>query len=270
MQGKGVIITPYPAQASEAVINFHRQGHDVLVQEFLEGQECSFHVLTDGICAVPLLPSRDYKRLCNGNEGPNTGGMGSYAPYKLDYNEVVGIMSEIVYPTLRSMLLRGMRYRGVLYFGLMLTRNGPKVLEINCRFGDPEAQSILSLLESDVFTLLKATTQEGRLQKLEPPRWSERFAATVTLAAPGYPECPFLGELITGLEKTMLGTNPKVYPAGVASRDFEPRTRSGRVAHVTGVGTTLENARSAAYRGANNIHFPGKHMRTDIAADASG
>jgi phosphoribosylamine--glycine ligase len=260
--GKGVLVTSNHPEAGAFIDKYSLKGKIVL-QEHLEGAECSFQVLTDGHYALPLMASRDYKRAFNNDQGPNTGGMGSYAPYPLNKGLERTIMNTIVYPTIHRMRRLGHTYKGVMYFGLMLTKDGPKVLEINVRLGDPECQSILALLLSSLHRLLWATTRKGELEKLS-SHWNNKHAVTVTLAAEGYPTNPKTGEIIEGLERNS-EHGSWLLPAGVSEdQSGNLQTSGGRVAYAVGTGETILGAQCAAYKAAQLVKFPGKLLRTDI------
>ncbi|GGJ09861.1 phosphoribosylamine--glycine ligase [Alicyclobacillus cellulosilyticus] len=265
--GKGVVVAETIA-AAEAAIDalmvggkFGAAGATVVIEQFLRGREASLMFFVDGETVRPLLPARDYKRVGDGDTGPNTGGMGAFAPVpEVTADVVADVERRIVRPTLAELRARGIVYRGVLYAGLMLTEDGPYVVEFNARFGDPETEVVLPLLASDLLAILWATA-EGRLADVE-VAWRDEAAVCVVLAAPGYPERPQTGAAITlpdGLPET-------VFHAGTAQRgDGQLVTAGGRVLTVTGTGPDLTAARAAAYRAAEAITFPGKHMRKDIA-----
>ncbi len=267
--GKGVVIARDRSEA-EAALHwmFVERGlgaaaDRVLIEDYLEGREASFLVVTDGTTVVPLPPARDYKRLGDGDTGPNTGGMGAYAPAP-DVSPALRarILGEIVEPTLAEMQRRGIVYRGVLYAGLMLTADGPKVLEFNCRFGDPETQVILPLLESDLAELLLAAAR-GTLDEVAPPRWSTQVAVTVVIASGGYPGSYRTGFEIEGLEA--LPSDIIVFHAGTRREDGRVVTAGGRVLNVTAVAPTFAQARDRVYAAIERIRFPGMVFRRDIA-----
>ncbi|MHB8645938.1 MAG: phosphoribosylamine--glycine ligase [Thermomicrobiales bacterium] len=269
--GKGVTICATRREADTAVRAslegaFGAAGQMVLIEEFLTGDEVSVLALVDGETVVPLLPARDHKRIGEGDTGPNTGGMGAYAPTTLvDEAMLARIMDEILRPTARALVERGIAYRGVLYAGLILTTDGPKVIEYNCRFGDPETQVILPLLDADLLALCAATTQ-GRLASVaETVRWHDGACVGVVLASGGYPGTYPTGLPITGLDD--LDPAALVFHAGT-KHDDNGRivTRGGRVLTVTAVAPTLREARDRAYTNAQRIHFDGITYRRDIAA----
>jgi phosphoribosylamine---glycine ligase len=269
--GKGVIICAGEAEAREAIDAYfveRRFGEtEVLLEEHLDGEELSLLALCDGEDAVPLAPAQDYKRIGDGDTGPNTGGMGSYSPVPgFDGTAVEEIADTVHRPVLESLRRRGTPFRGVLYAGLMLTDDGPKVLEFNCRFGDPETQAVLPRLQSDLVELCLASCQHGGLAGLE-AEFSDEWAVTVALASRGYPVSSSKGDVIHGLEEAR-GPGVEVFHAGTARRNGEFVTAGGRVLNVTGLGPTPDAARERAYDAARRIRFDGMQMRTDIATRA--
>jgi phosphoribosylamine--glycine ligase len=217
---------------------------------------------------LPLAPAQDYKRSHDGDEGPNTGGMGSYSPVPgFDSAETDRIADLAHRPIVDAMKRRGIPYHGVLYAGLMLTESGPKVLEYNCRFGDPETQAVLPRLRSDLLELCLATRTEGGLASLQAD-FTEDWAVTVVLASAGYPASSSKGDVIRGLEEAAALEGVEVTHAGTARRDGEFVTAGGRVLNVTGLGPAAADARRRAYDAAELISFDGRQMRTDIAARA--
>jgi phosphoribosylamine---glycine ligase len=270
--GKGVIISASEAEAREATEVFfteRRFGHtQVVIEEFLEGEELSVLALCDGENVLPLAPAQDYKRIHDDDEGPNTGGMGSYSPVPgIDSAEADRIADLVHRPIVEAMKRRGTPYHGVLYAGLMLTEPGPKVLEFNCRFGDPETQAVLPRLRSDLVGLCLATRTEGGLTGLQ-ASFADDWAVTVVLASAGYPESSSKGDVISGLDEAAALEGVEITHAGTASRDGKIVTAGGRVLNVTGLGATAADARRRAYDAAELIGFDGKQMRTDIAARA--
>jgi phosphoribosylamine--glycine ligase len=269
--GKGVIIAGDEAHAQaafEQLLVERRFGGDrVVVEEHLEGQELSLLALCDGERALPLASAQDYKRIFDGDRGPNTGGMGSYSPVPDIAGEQAAAISAAVHqPVLDELRARGLPFQGVLYAGLMLTAAGPKVLEFNVRFGDPETQAILPRLRSDLLGLLEAATVPGGLgdARLE---WSPATAVTVVLASGGYPASSSSGDVITGLDALPAGVH--VTHAGTArGPGGELVTAGGRVLGVTALGADVDAARAAAYAAADMIDFPGKQLRRDIALRA--
>ena len=258
--GKGVVVTEERAQAllhGEACL---AKGGAVLVEEYLDGPEASVFCISDGTTVVPLLPAQDFKRVGNGDTGPNTGGMGAYCPLSwADPDLAQWTIDHVAQPAIDEMAMRGIPYTGVLYVGLALTSTGPRVVEFNARFGDPETQAVLALLETPLGGLLAAAAR-GELADQRPLRWREGSAITVVLAAAGYPQSPRTGDVITGADA------PGVLHAGTALRDGEIVSSGGRVLSVVATGATLEQAREAAYETLRGVTLDGGHYRTDIAA----
>ncbi len=266
--GKGVVIAPDERAASEAlrVMLVERRFGDapVLVEEFLDGQELSLLAICDGETALPLAPARDYKRIGDGDTGPNTGGMGCYSPVpEIDDAFVERIRTEVHQPVVDELARRGAPFHGVLYAGLMLTGDGVKVLEFNVRFGDPETQSVLPRLRSDLLDLLQRATVPGGLAgaALE---WDARSAVTVVLASRGYPASSSSGDVISGLDRVPEGV--EVTHAGTAESNGTLVTAGGRVLNVTALGDGTRSARERAYAAADVIAFEGRQLRRDIAA----
>ncbi len=265
--GKGVVIAPDEAAAREALEAFlveHRFGTQaVVIEEHLDGEELSLHALCDGERAIPMAAARDYKRIFDGDLGPNTGGMGSYSPVgEVDEQLAKDLVATIHQPIVELMRDRGTPFHGVLYGGLMLTAEGPRVIEFNVRFGDPETQALLPRLRSDLLEALVASTHTGGLAGHE-LEWSPQWAVSVVLASAGYPESSSSGDLISGLDA--LPADVEVTHAGTARRDGELVTAGGRVLNVTGLGADAQAARDAAYAAADMIEFPGRQLRRDIA-----
>ena len=270
--GKGVVICADEAEARRAVEVFFTQQRfgetDVVAEEFLEGSELSLLALCDGISAIPMAPAQDYKRIFDGDEGPNTGGMGSYSPVPgIDPAHAKALAKAIHQPIVDELRRRGTPYHGVLYAGLMLTPNGVRVLEFNCRFGDPETQAILPRLNSDLLDAMERSITPGGLEgyKLD---WKKSYAVTVVLASAGYPESASKGDPIEGL-RAIDSLNTEVLHAGTAVVDDRIVTAGGRVLNVTGLGETAGEARRKAYEAADKIRFDGKQMRRDIALRAA-
>jgi phosphoribosylamine--glycine ligase len=269
--GKGVIIATEEAEAREAIETFfveQRFGEtEVVLEEFLDGEELSLLALCDGENVVPLAPAQDYKRIFDGDEGPNTGGMGSYSPVPgFDSDTVAGIVEAVHQPVVDLLAQRGTPFHGVLYAGLMLTSSGPKVLEFNCRFGDPETQAVLPRLRTDLLELFERAREPGGLAGVE-PEFADDWAVTVVLASAGYPEGSSKGDVISGLDSIEAGV--EVTHAGTAQTDEGIVTAGGRVLNVTALGDGPAVARERAYAAAARIEFQGKQMRTDIAARAA-
>lgn len=272
--GKGVIICQTPEEALNAVEEmmvggkFGASGSTVVIEEFLTGPEVSVLAFTDGKAMVPMVSSMDHKRALDHDEGLNTGGMGTIAPNPYYTPDIAArCMEEIFLPTMAAMNAEGRTFKGCLYFGLMLTPDGPKVIEYNCRFGDPETQVVLPLLESDLFTIMEAVTQE-RLGEVE-VKFSTGAAACVVLASGGYPEHYEKGKVISGLENGQLpGSDAVIYHAGTDQKDGRLVTSGGRVLGVTATADTLKAAVDKAYAAAEGIAFEGLHKRNDIGARA--
>ncbi|HEY8638162.1 MAG TPA: phosphoribosylamine--glycine ligase [Solirubrobacteraceae bacterium] len=263
--GKGVVIAADEDQARLALRDMlveQRFGEtDVVVEEFLEGDELSLLALCDGERAVAMAPARDFKRIFDGDEGPNTGGMGSFSP--VAGVDVDAIVAQVHQPVVDTMRERGTPFHGVLYAGLMLTADGPKVLEFNARFGDPETQAVLPRLRSDLLDALERATRPGGLAGLT-LEWDPASAVTVVLASAGYPASSSSGDVITGLDDVPAGV--EVTHAGTALDDNGAVvTAGGRVLNVTALGADAAAARDAAYAGAGMVAFDGVQMRTDIA-----
>ena len=270
--GKGVIICASEAEAREAVGVFFEEQRfgdtEVVIEEFLEGEELSLLTLCDGDNVLPLAPAQDYKRIHDGDEGPNTGGMGSYSPVPgFDAAETERIADLVHRPVVDALKKRGTPFHGVLYAGLMLTEDGPKVLEFNCRFGDPETQAVLPRLRSDLLELCLASREPGGLAWIG-AEFEEDWAVTVVLASAGYPASSSKGDVISGLEEAAAVEGVEITHAGTMRSDGEMVTAGGRVLNVTGIGPTAAEARRRAYDAAKLISFSGKQMRTDIAARA--
>jgi phosphoribosylamine---glycine ligase len=268
--GKGVVVTEDPAVALEhARLCLGRGGPArVVVEEYLDGPEVSLFCLSDGTAVVPLAPAQDFKRLGDGDTGPNTGGMGAYCPLPwADPNLVADVLQRVAQPTIDELRHRGIPFVGLLYIGLAITKTGPKVIEFNARFGDPETQVVLARLRSSLGSLLHAAAT-GSLAEQPSLRWSEQAAVTVVMAAKGYPEAPQTGAEITGLT-TITDPNIQVLHAGTSAADGVLRVSGGRVLSVVGTGSDLAAATAAAYAGVAQINLPGGQFRSDIAAAAS-
>ncbi len=271
--GKGVIVCRNMAQADAALEHmlvckaFGAASERVVIQELLSGTEISLHALCDGRTARLFPTSQDHKRALAGDEGPNTGGMGTYSPTPfLDSHSLADTEKKILNPWLKGCRAEGIDYRGILYPGLMITRDGPKVLEFNARFGDPETQVYLPRLENDLVELLEACV-DGTLDRHE-LTWSRAFAVCVVMASAGYPGSYAKGEPISGLEEAARLPNTKIFHAGTTTAGDEIVTSGGRVLGVTAWGATLREARDAVYAAVDRIRFKGAHYRPDIAAKA--
>jgi phosphoribosylamine--glycine ligase len=263
--GKGVTVAFDLHTAKQAVANIlnRAEGGEVVIEEYLEGEEATVLALTDGKTVLPLLPSQDHKRLLDGDQGPMTGGMGAVAPYPMDGATLRRVEEEILWPLVRGLEAEGVVYRGVIYAGLMLTREGPKVLEFNARFGDPEAQAVLPLLQSDLVELALKVA-EGRLQGTR-LSWQEGAAACVVLAAPGYPENPRKG-IPLHLPEPPEGV--LVFHAGTRREGGRLVSAGGRVLNVVGLGKDLKEALERAYAFIPRVGFPGAVYRRDIGRKA--
>jgi phosphoribosylamine--glycine ligase len=271
--GKGVVLAADLGSARQFLENAMERnelgpgGRRVLVEETLEGEELSFIILTDGERYAPMVPTRDHKRVFDGNQGPNTGGMGAYSSDELLpaglRDEVI---STIVEPTLGGLAKEGIAYQGFLYVGLMLTKDGPKVLEFNCRLGDPEAQAIVARMDFDLAEVLA----DVAAKQLDPRKlqWKKGASACIVLASGGYPGQFEIGKNIEGLTSSVHNTGVEVFHAGTKREHGSLLTSGGRVLGVTGVADSLAAALSLAYRASEKIHFEGMHYRKDIGAPA--
>jgi phosphoribosylamine--glycine ligase len=260
--GKGVVIAADETEAAEAIeAMFAARGGAVVIEEFLEGEEASYFVLTDGETVLPFGSAQDHKRVGDGDTGPNTGGMGAYSPASIFTPAIERrTMDEIVLPTIRAMAEAGAPYNGILYAGLMLTSEGPKLIEYNVRFGDPECQVLMMRLESDLLALMLAAA-EGRLGEAEAPRFSNEAALTVVLAANGYPGSPEVGGTISGIEAI---EGARIFQAGTRSEGGVLVASGGRVLSVAASGADVGEARLSAYRAVDAIDFPTGFCRRDI------
>ena len=261
--GKGVVVTENRELAMAHADDIFAKGGKVVIEEFLDGPEASVFCICDGTSVVPLLPAQDFKRVGDGDQGPNTGGMGAYAPLPWADPELAAwTVEHVAQPAVDEMARRGTPYSGVLYVGLALTSKGPKVVEFNARFGDPETQAVLALLETPLAGLLLAAA-EGTLGAHPPLQWRDGYAITVVLAAAGYPQNPRTGDPISGADQ------PGVLHAGTTERDGRVVSSGGRVLNVVATGGTLAQAREKAYSVVSSIDLSGSHYRTDIAQKAS-
>jgi phosphoribosylamine--glycine ligase len=267
--GKGVAICTTRNEVSEILHQYFEEkvfadaGTRIVIEEFMEGEEASVFALTDGKNFLTLSPAQDHKRVFDNNEGKNTGGMGAYAPALIVTPELLEqVKKEIIKPTLDGMSSEGHPYKGCLYVGLMLTSDGPKVVEYNCRFGDPETQVVLPLLDEDLAELMLQVA-EGNLKRTE-IKLKNQSAVCVVLASGGYPDAYQTGKVITGLNHASTLTNVIVFHAGTKTQDTKLETNGGRVLGVTAFDDTLEEAINRAYQAVNKIHFDGMHFRRDI------
>ncbi|MDP2258487.1 MAG: phosphoribosylamine--glycine ligase [Caulobacter sp.] len=267
--GKGVVIASTRAEADAAVADmlggrFGTAGARVVIEEFMAGEEASFFALCDGETAIPFGYAQDHKRAHDGDEGPNTGGMGTYSPAPVLTDALAKrAFEEAVLPAVRGMAAEGAPYRGVLYAGLMLTPTGPRLVEFNARFGDPECQVLMLRLASDIVPYLKAAA-EGALAAMPPPRWRDESALCVVYAAEGYPDAPRAGAVIEGADADF-GDQVAVFHAGTSrNADGDLIASGGRVLNVCALGATLQEARDLAYAAIETIDFPGGFYRTDI------
>jgi len=260
--GKGVVVTNDRGAAIEHALASER----VVIEEFLDGPEVSLFGISDGQTVIPMQPAQDFKRILDGDLGPNTGGMGAYSPLPWAPDEIMDeTLVQVLNPTVAEMSARGTPFVGLLYAGLSLTDHGTRVIEFNARFGDPETQVLLPRLKSPLAQLLLAAATR-KLHEFGPLEWSDESAVTVVLAAPGYPSAPEIGEPITGIAPI---ANSFVFHAGTELRDGVLHSAGGRVLTVTGIGSDLTEARDAAYRTISKITLPNSHYRRDIALNAS-
>ena len=266
--GKGVVIATTRDEAEAAIDAclsgaFGAAGSEVVIEEFLDGEEASFFALCDGVTALPLASAQDHKRVGDGDTGPNTGGMGAYSPAPVMTREITDqVMREIVQPTVKAMAERGAPFKGVLFAGLMITASGPKLIEYNVRFGDPETQVLMMRLKSDLLAALIATA-DGVLSNFD-LRWSDDAALTIVMAANGYPGTPLKGTEIKGLDDAKQVPNVEIFHAGTRRDGTRLLADGGRVLNVTGRGRTVAEARDAAYAAAAKIDWPGGFYRKDI------
>ncbi len=273
--GKGVVIAETVDDALDAIERcmvdreFGPAGERVVIEEFLEGEECSIKVFCDGESILPMVPSQDYKRVYDGDEGPNTGGMGCHSPVpSVDDAVLEQIIEQIVRPTVSLMAEEGNPYVGTLYAGIILTEDGPRLLEYNCRFGDPETQVVLPRLESDLVELLLATVN-GRLHEMQ-PRWVDDRAVCVVCASGGYPASYETEKRISGLKEAAAEDGVVLFHAGTKQMGRSYFTDGGRVLGVTALDATYRQARDRAYHAVGRIDFENMYFRTDIAERAVG
>jgi phosphoribosylamine--glycine ligase len=267
-QGKGVIIAETPAESAQAIDAmfggaFGDAGNEVVIEEFLRGEEASFFALTDGEHILPLASAQDHKRVFDGDQGPNTGGMGAYSPAPVLTPALESeVMARIIRPTVDAMRARGTPYQGVLYAGLMITSEGPKLIEYNCRFGDPECQVLVLRMKSDLLTALMAA-RDGVLKTFD-LRWFNDAALTVVMASNGYPGAYQKGSEIKGLAEAAKVEGVEIFHAGTESRDGRIFATGGRVLNVSATGKTVREAQARAYEAIARIDWPGGFCRRDI------
>ena len=260
--GKGVVVTDDRDFAIEHAL----QSPQVVIEEYLDGPEVSLFGISDGHHVIAMQPAQDFKRVSDGDLGPNTGGMGAYSPLPWAPDEIVEeVLDQVLNPTVKEMAARATPFVGLLYAGLALTSHGTRVIEFNARFGDPETQVLMPRLKTPLAQLLLAAAT-GKLKEFGELDWSQDSAVTVVLASPGYPAAPKVGEPITGINPN---SNSFVFHAGTELRDQILHSAGGRVLTVTGVGSDLTEARDAAYRTISQISLTGSHYRSDIALNAS-
>jgi phosphoribosylamine--glycine ligase len=266
--GKGVIIAESGTEADKAIDfmfegGFGASGHAVVVEEFMEGEEGSFFALSDGETAIPLAGAQDHKRVFDGDKGPNTGGMGAYSPAPVLSPAMEAVaMERFIKPTVAAMKAKGVPYAGVMYLGLMFTKEGPKLVEYNCRFGDPETQVMMPRLKSDLLTALIAM-RDGMLKEVD-LRWSDEAALTVAMASQGYPGSYEKGQVISGLDEAAKLPGVQIFHAGTERRDGRIVAAGGRVLNVTATGKDIAEARARAYAAVDLIHWDGCFARRDI------
>ncbi len=266
--GKGVVVAQTIAEAEDALElmfggGLGEAGGQVVIEEFLDGEEASFFALCDGETALPLTTAQDHKRVYDGDKGPNTGGMGAYSPApNIDDGMAARIMREIIMPTLRAMKAMGCPYKGVLYAGLMITVDGPKLIEFNARFGDPETQVLMLRLKSDLVPALLAA-RDGMLRSFD-LRWYDEPALTVVMAAKGYPGAYKRGSIIEGLDAASEVEGVEIFHAGTRTDDGKILANGGRVLNVSAIGTTVHEAQARAYAAISRIHWPDGFCRHDI------
>jgi len=273
--GKGAIVCSTLDEADRALRRcledgaFGAAGRTVVVEEFMEGEEASFFVVTDGTSALPFQAAQDHKTIFDGDRGPNTGGMGAYSPAPvMDATTDRRVMDEIVTPTIAAMAKEGAPYAGVLYVGLMITKDGPRVVEFNCRFGDPECQAILPRLDEDILPVFDAVARGRGLPASL--RWRSEASVCVVLASRGYPAAPKVGDPISGLDDAGALPGVNVFHAGTARRDGGLVTAGGRVLGVQALGPDIRSAVARAYEAVDRIRFDGMQLRRDIGQRALG
>jgi phosphoribosylamine---glycine ligase len=269
--GKGVVVALSLEEAEDALksmmqdVTLGSAGVRVVIEEFLEGEEMTLLSFVNGSTVKPMVASQDHKPVYDGDKGPNTGGMGTYAPLPhIESSMVERIIETIVEPTAKAMVEEGVPFEGILYTGLMLTKEGPKVIEYNARFGDPETQVVLPLLETDLLEIVTASLT-GELENVE-VKWKDNAAVCVVMSSAGYPGPYEKGEVISGLDQVVQPT--MIFHAGTAEKDGKIITNGGRVLGITAIGETLKEARELAYQSVEKVSFKGAHYRTDIGAKA--
>ncbi|HEY0105501.1 MAG TPA: phosphoribosylamine--glycine ligase [Rhizomicrobium sp.] len=266
--GKGVIVAESRADARKAIDfmfegGFGTSGHAVVVEEFMAGEEASFFALSDGETVIPLAGAQDHKRAFDGDQGPNTGGMGAYSPAPVLSPALEAVaMARFIKPTADAMRAKGLAYMGVMYLGLMIGKDGPRLVEYNCRFGDPECQVLMMRLKSDLLTALLAM-RDGQLRNID-LRWSDDVALTVAMASKGYPGAYEKGQVIAGLEEAAQLPGVQIFHAGTERRDGRIVAAGGRVLSVTATGKDVAQARARAYAAVDTIHWDGAFCRRDI------
>ena len=266
--GKGVIIAGSSAESDRAIDfmfegGFGQSGHEIVVEKFMEGEEASFFALSDGKTVIPLAGAQDHKRVGDGDVGPNTGGMGAYSPAPvLTPTLETQAMDVFIRPTVAAFAERGLAYMGVIYLGLMITKEGPKLVEYNCRFGDPEAQVLMPRLKSDLLTALIAA-RDGVLSGFD-LRWRDEAALTVVMASNGYPGAYEKGHEIFGLDEAAALPGVTIFHAGTEKRDGKILAVGGRVLNVTATGKDVAQAKERAYHAVSRIHWQGSFYRNDI------
>jgi len=271
--GKGVVVARSTEEALEAIDKimverlFKEAGKRVVIEDFLEGEEASYLVITDGERYIPLATSQDHKAVFDGDRGPNTGGMGAYSPAPVLSEEMEEeVKKRVIEPILKGMRESGRTFRGILYAGLMITKEGVKVLEFNVRFGDPEAQTLLRRLDDDIYEVFSEVAQ-GELKR-DSLSWKDETSICVVLASKGYPIKAETGKEITGIEEAEKVESVKVFHAGTKLENGKLLTAGGRVLNVTALGKDIREARERAYRAVQKIHFDGMHYRRDIGEKA--
>jgi phosphoribosylamine--glycine ligase len=271
--GKGVVVAQTTEEAKQAVqemmaeARFGEAGHRVVIEQFLSGQELSLMAFVDGDVVVPMVPAQDHKPVYEGDQGPNTGGMGAYSPVpQMTETEIEQAVQEILLPTAQAMIQEGRSFTGILYAGLMMTAEGPQVIEFNARFGDPETQVVLPRLQTDLVDIIEASL-DHKLDELD-VEWSNDAAVAVVLASEGYPDSYPKGRTITGTDKWLDEEDTLIFHAGTTLEDSELKTSGGRVLAVTGIARDLATAQEKAYQAIQTIHFDGMHYRKDIGAKA--